>query len=439
MITEHAHDSSKLWSVLRKRIPKKSKATVQEIKLDDESFKDNSGIANCFNKFFTSLGARLRAAFLGPPISVSRPGVPVANYKDVPDFTFKPVTVNFIHKELSSLRVNKSSGIKGIDTRILKTGCNFVAPPLTHIFNLSLQSGQILKKWKSAIVTPLLKARSFSDPTNYRPISVLAVVMKIFERAVHKQVYDHLTTNKLLSSNQSGFRSGHSTSTALLDVSDFLLKNMDNGNLIGALFIDLSKAFDLINHSILKIKLSNVGIRGQALDWFVNYLSNRTQFVTINGTLSESMDLSLCVPQGSVLGPLLFIIFINDLPTVIKRCKVVMYADDTALFIANLDRKVIEAVLQNELNIINNWFTDNELFVNCTKTKVMIFGSKQRFVRIDNPVLSLSGTSLELIYFVKYLGLLFDRAMTWHDHINAVASNVSKRLGLLNRIRKYLD
>ena len=214
---------------------------------------------------------------------------------------------------------------------------------------------------------------------------------------------------------------------------------MDNGNLIGALFIDLSKAFDLINHSMLKIKLSNVGIRGQALDWFVNYLSNRTQFVTINGTLSESMDLSLGVPQGSVLGPLLFIIFINDLPTIIKRCKVVMYAGDTALFIANRDRKVIEAVLQNELNIINNWFTDNELFVNCTKTKVMIFGSKQRFVRIDNPVLSLSGTSLELIYFVKYLGLLFDRAMTWHDHINAVASNVSKRLGLLNRIRKYLD
>ena len=176
--------------------------------------------------------------------------------------------------------------------------------------------------------------------------------MKIFERAIHKQLYDHLVTNKLLSQFQSGFRPGHSTSTALLDVSDYILKNIDEGNLTGAVFLDLSKAFDIIDHSLLKIKLAALGVRGRALAWFDNYLSGRTQSVSVNGTYSDTADLSLGVPQGSVLGPLLFILFINDLPSVVHCCKIVLYADDTALFFADRNIHSIQSALQEDLNAV---------------------------------------------------------------------------------------
>ena len=219
-------------------------------------------------------------------------------------------------------------------------------------------------------MTPLHKDGSVSDPNNFRPIFVLPVVMKIFERAVHSQIYKHLSTNKLLSSHQSGFGPGHSSTTCLSDVSDFILKNMDQGCLTRGVFLDLSKAFDLIDHSILKSKLAHVGILDHALHWFDNYLTGRTQTVCVNGTSSEPMDLNFGVPQGSVLGHLLFLIFINDLPNCVKQSKVVLYADDTARFFANKDVMTNERVLQEELNSLNNWFHENGLIVNCSKTNV---------------------------------------------------------------------
>ena len=337
------------------------------------------------------------------------------------------------------MKVNKSSGLKDIHTRFLKTGADVLAAPLTYIFNLSLHTAIIPRPWKSATVTPLHKDGSVSDPNNFRPISVLPVVMKIFERAVHSQIYQHLSTNKLLSSHQSGFRPGHSTMTCLLDVSDFILGNMDHGSLTCGVFLDLSKAFDLIDHSILKSKLAHVGIIDHALHWFDNYLTGRTQSVCVNGASSEPMDLNSGVPQGSVLRPLLFLIFINDLPNCVKQSKVVLYADDTALFFANKDVMTIERVLQEELNFLNNWFHKNGLIVNCSKTNFMVFGTSQRLVKTSRPVLMLSDSFLPVKEFSKYLGVIFDSNLNWHGHIDTIASKVSRRLGLLSRIRKYIS
>ena len=438
LLKTQAQDASKLWSSIRKLIPKKSKVAVQEISLDEKTFTGSLDIANCFNKFFTSVGSRLRS--LLPTLNVSSYcDRLILTPRDTPDFVFKDIQVSFVRKELSSLCVNKSSGLKDIHSRILKVGSNVLAAALTHIFNLSIRCGEIPRSWKAATVTPLHKSGSHCDPNNFRPISVLPVVMKIFERAIHKQLYDHLVTNKLLSQFQSGFRPGHSTSTALLDVSDYILKNIDEGNLTGAVFLDLSKAFDIIDHSLLKTKLAALGVRGRALAWFDNYLSGRTQSVSVNGTYSDTADLSLGVPQGSVLGPLLFILFINDLPSVVHCCKIVLYADDTALFFADRKFHSIQSALQEDLNAVGEWFSLNRLLVNCDKTNVMLFGSKQRLARSQGLSLFLLGKLLELSNTVKYLGLTFDASMDWHEHINNISNKVTRRLNLLGRIRKFLD
>ena len=214
---------------------------------------------------------------------------------------------------------------------------------------------------------------------------------------------------------------------------------MDQGCLTGGVFLDLSKAFDLIDHSILKTKIAHVGIIGHAWHWFDNYLSGRTQSVCVNGTTSEPMDLNSGVPQGSVLGPLLFLIFINDLPNWVKQSKVVLYADDTALFFSNKDVKTIELALQEELNSLSNWSRENGLIVNCSKTNVMVFGTSQRLAKASRPVLKMSESFLPVKDLSKYLGVIFYSNLNWHGHIDTIASKVSRRLGLLSRIRKYIS
>ena len=218
-----------------------------------------------------------------------------------------------------------------------------------------------------------------------------------------------------------------------------ILKNIDEGNLTGAVFLDLSKAFDMIDHSLLQIKLTALGVRGRALAWFNNYLSGRTQSVNVNGTYSDTVDLSLGVPQGSVLGPLLFIVFINDLPSVVYFCKIVLYADDTALFFADRNIQTIQTALQEDLNAMGEWFSLNRLLVNCDKTTVMLFGSEKHLARSQGLSLFLLGKLLELSNTVKYLGLTFVASMDWHEHINNISNKVTHRLNLLGRIQKYLD
>ena len=189
------------------------------------------------------------------------------------------------------------------------------------ICNLSLQTSKFPSDWKQARVTPIFKSGDKSDVYNYRPISVLPVVSKIIERAVHNQLYMYLTERNILNPCQSGFRSKHSTNTTLLDVSDHILKNMNDGKATAAIFLDLKKAFDTVNHRLLIEKLKHIGIKDNTLNWFISYLSNRSQVVSINSSLSDSKCIDIGVPQGSILGPLLFIIFVNSLADCILQVR----------------------------------------------------------------------------------------------------------------------
>ena len=256
---------------------------------------------------------------------------------------------------------------------MLKDSAEIIAYPLTKIINFSLINGCVPNEWKEARVIPLFKAGKSDNMDNYRPVSILPVVSKILERAVHIQLYKFFADNNLLNPYQSGFRKRHSTETACISLVDSIRRGMDQGMLTGSVFIDLRKAFDTVNHDLLLAKLYDYGVTGGELDWFKDYLSNRKQLVDFHNAYSEPLSLTSGVPQGSILGPLLFVIFVNDLPNAIKSCSTLMYADDTVIFYTGKSINEIENVVSADLSMLNSWLNVNKLFLHVDKTRMRSF------------------------------------------------------------------
>ncbi|XP_072016559.1 uncharacterized protein [Amphiura filiformis] len=245
-------------------------------------------------------------------------------------FRFTEITESYVLKELKSISICKSTGMDNIPANLLKVAAAYISNSLTHICNVSLKKGKVPNEWKEARVTPIHKGGDKDDLNNFRPISVLPIISKILERSVHEQLYTYIQENNILSSNQSGFRPNHSTQSTLIDVTDHILTGMEERKATGIVFLDLRKAFDTVNHDLLLKKLYGIGIRDMELTWFTSYLKERTQATAIGGTLSDQKCITIGVPQGTILGPLLFSIFVNDLSSNLT-CKTVLYADDTAL------------------------------------------------------------------------------------------------------------
>lgn len=431
-IKENKNDGKQLWKIIKSILPSKAHQSIQDVNVDGEAISDPKEVANAFNNFFINIGQTLAEAFHND-----------TNVGNLPSYTknlfcFNNIDDDFVCKQLLKLSIGKATGIDGLSSRLLRTGALQIAKPLTHIMNLTISTAIIPTEWKTAIVTPIYKDGIHTDCSNYRPISVLPVVSKILERAIHNQVYNHLLVNNLLSNTQSGFRPQHSTLTAAIDVTDYILSNMDHGEVTGAVFLDLKKAFDTVDHGVLLSKLSSLGIMGKELNWFSNYLSNRQQCTVIANVHSDYKQISVGVPQGSILGPLLFISFINDLPNVICKSKIVLYADDTAIMYNSKSLTEVNTVLNEELVNVANWMSTSKLTVNASKTKVMVFGSQRK---IKNSLLDirLNNVKLDQVLVFKYLGLWFDPCLKWDTHIEKIASKISQKTGVLRRIRQYID
>ena len=257
---------------------------------------------------------------------------PSAFTHQYPPFKFEAVSVAFVRAQLRGLKAGKAVGLDNIPARLLKDAADIVSRPLTIIINTSLQSGRVPDDWKDARVIPLFKKGKAEDMDNYRPISTLPVLSKILERAVHRQLYHYLQQHNILSPYQCGSRKCHSTEFAALSFADTIRRNIDQGQLTGAVFIDLRKACDTVDHDVLLDKFSAMGVIGPEYEWFTDYLRNRTQVVEFHGVTSNPEDVSIGVPQGSILGSLLFILHVNDLPEAASECSILMYADDTVLF-----------------------------------------------------------------------------------------------------------
>ena len=416
-------DPKTMWEILKEIMPNKKNAGVP---------KTDSLSALKFNHFFTSIAEKLCERF--QLSTYIKPLTPRVNNK----FSMEEVNEMFVCNELKRLKSKKATGLDGMSARLLKDAASVIAKPITYIINLTISTGEIPPELKEAKVTPIFKNGKRTEESNYRPISVLPLVSKVMERAIQVQLVKFLEANEVLSAYQSGFRKGHSTETAVTYLTDQILEHMDNQQMTGSVFIDLKKAFDLVNHNCLLQKLEHYGVRGKSLTWFQNYLGSRTQRVRFGQDLSPSLPIEYGVPQGSLLGPLLFVIYINDLPSCLKNTHISMYADDTVIYCSGANPKEIKKALQEDLERVVTWMDINRLILNKEKTKGILFGTRQRLEAVANFYITISGTNVEMVSKFTYLGVTLDEELKWKIHAEDVHKKVSKRLGLLRRIRSTL-
>lgn len=334
-----------------------------------------------------------------------------------------------------SLKNSNSSGIDNVSPNILKSVAHFVKGPLTYLVNWSLSTGIFPNVLKTAKVVPLYKKGIQSCVENYRPISMLSTISKILERVVFNRMKLFLNKYNILNSAQHGFREGKSTQTAILGFLKSLYQNLDNNKKCLGLFMDLSKAFDLVDHALLINKLEKYGFRGRLGSWLRSYLSDRKQIVEIDGKRSNPLEVTCGVPQGSILGPLLFIIFINDLPNIVNCTDLTMFADDNSYLSIHSSLPDLVLQTQEKLNDFVLWFQTNGLLINATKTVFMLFSPKSSNTA-ESQLIKINHKSIEQVHSTKFLGVYIDSTLNWEIHVDNLCKKLSSVCFALYRLKQ---
>ena len=323
--------------------------------------------------------------------------------------------------------------------RVVKDSLPVILPTLTSIINASFVTGTFPSLWKMAEVTPIPKEGDHEKPNNNRPVSLLTTLSKVCEKVALNQFMAFFESKQRPSTEQSGNKRFHSTETSFIETTDVILEAIDKHTAVVPL--DMGKAFDSLNHEILLLKLQDIGLSPAALNWFSSYLSNRFQAVRINSELSDKLPIQSGVPQGSILGPILFNIYVNDLPSVPQCCKSKTYVDDNKLYITFpvQQRPSTVADMNIDLTKIRNWCFDNRLLLNASKTKLMLFGSRQMIAKIPNFNLSLLGKHLVPSRCARDLGVVFDNHLSFSDHTVKTVSSCMSSLTQINRAKHAFD
>ena len=395
-------------------------------------------ITNIFNHYFASIGPRLARNISSPRKNFQDYLAGTNHYKS---FFFDPVTSSEVDMEiLATPCSNKVYGLYSCPVHLLKSVRHSLSPLLAALMNKSISTGIYPHLLKHAKVIPVYKTGDETDPCNYRPISLLSVFNRLFEKLVYKRLRSYCEKNGIFFSSQYGFRDNCSTQHAILDILNKIQSKTDAKLFSCGTFIDLKRAFDTVDHSILLHKLNHYGVRGIINSWFSSYLSKRSQSTHIGSTVSDKEEIVCGVPQGSVLGPLLFLSYVND----IYRCSQIfdfyLFADDTNLLYSNKDLKDLETVVNEELMKVGDWLDPNKLSLNTSKSNFVIFHPYQHKpdctiqLEIYNNDLKES-VPLEQKTFVKYLGILIDNNLSWKYHIDYISSKVSKGIGMSARLR----
>jgi len=429
-------NSKKVWEGIKSIINIKNSKnnTINQLIVEDKLIDDPNEIVKSLNEFFVNVGPKTERSIPHNPIAKPE------NYlgdKNQVDFVITLISNDEILNIINNLE-SKSTGPQSIPVNLLKLIADLIVLPLGKIINNSFSDGIFPDALKSCKVVPIHKGGSMDDLNNYRPISLLSIFDKIIEKLIHHRLYNFLELHNILFNNQFGFRKNNSTSFALMQITEKIKETIENKKFGCGIFIDLRKAFDTVNHKILLKKLEHYGIRGIALNWFTSYLFNRKQFVFHNGESSNLQPITCGVPQGSVLGPLLFLLYINDLPKISNIFQFYLFADDTNIYYEaeNLDK--LELTINKELKKLHTWLIVNRLSLNINKTNFVVFHpfnkplTKKITLKIYKKAISEKDQ-------VKYLGIMIDSTLSWKNHIDNVSTKISKIIGLLYKIRYFVD
>ena len=413
-------DNPKLFWSYHKSTCRHRESKVSEISYKGVTAKTAAHKAELFNAFFSSVFTSHRSNIGEDTINNS---LPIRTEQNLSDIT---IGVEEVANCLHGLDTSKASGPDGLPSRLLKECAQQIAPSLCTLFNHSLQCGRMPLEWKSANITPLHKKQRKEPAENYRPISLLPIVSKVLERCMYSQFYEHVSY--LITPHQHGFLRNRSCVTQLLSMLHSIGQKLDTNEQTDIAY--LAKAFDSVDHSILLQKLKCYGVTGRLLNWFADYLNNRRQRVVMDGATSQWTPVTSGVPQGSILGPMLFVIFINDAPDVINNKAIpALFADDTKLY------KNITSVndcnqLQETLTHLDTWSQDNNVKFNGSKCKVLSVTRKK--APISFPY-HLGSTELSRVDDEKDLGVIFSSKLQWNLHINEMVSKANRQLGVLKR------
>ena len=356
--TTNSQNMKKLWSGIKTIISHKSStsSTIRKIKGKNGNVtSDPSKMSNIFNDFYVNVADGITKTI---PMTPKSPLDYLSNRTCNSRF-LTPVTLVEVYDLISILNPSKSVGPNSISIKLLRIIGYSFSPLLALLVNQSFQSGIFPDKLKVAKVISLFKKGNPELPSNYRPISLLPIFIKIFEKVMYKRLYRFLEIHKVLYSLQFGFQENHSIDHALVSLTETVRNTLDNKRFGCGIFIDLQKVFDTVNHDILLSKLEHYGVRGCALEWFRSYLSDRKQYVSVNGSNSSLLSINCGVPQGSVLGPLLFLLYINDLPNASKKLSFYLFADDTNIYYESKDLSDLTKTTKKELRLVKKWLDAN--------------------------------------------------------------------------------
>ena len=429
----YKNDLRKVWKIMKEVIGKTNDSRKQDLEMfvDGSISKDPKTIVNAFNDYFVDIGPQLASRInsdVNPMSYISA---------DSKKSIFIPYVTEYEITSILSGINNSSPGWDNIPSVILKPFIKEYIKPLTYVINKSFETGKFPNLLKIAKIIPIFKSGDKTRVSNYRPISVLPVFAKVYEKIMANHLLEFLNSNNTLYKLQFGFRKHFSTSHAIISLVEKINKAISSDKYMIGVFLDFRKAYDTVNHSILLKKLYKYGIRGHILNWFKSYLTERQQFVSVNNNYSSKKCITCGIPQGSVLGPLLFLIYINDLPNASKKLFSILFADDTSVFMEHTNLDHLSDMLNIELNKLSIWLASNKLTLNIDKSHFVIFHRAR--LKQNNVNISLCDIALNRVTFTKFLGVIIDDKLSFSRHVSYIKNKISKGMGIIIKARKYLN
>ena len=427
------NDIKETWRLIKIiSLQNNNRKTVDKILKDGNEITSAENIAEIFNDYFSTIATNLDQQIpLNPmsPMDYMRDGIPHSIF-------LNPLRFNECRDIINSLK-NTVYNRDTLPVKIFKLAKHLLVEPICYLINLSIETGTFPDILKCANVTPVFKNGDCCCVANYRPISVLPYLSKIFEKCIANRITNFIQAKSIITPNQYGFQKGKSTADAILNLMKEIYDALNNKKHHLSIFVDLRKAFDTVNHSILLQKLHYYGIRGIAHAWFKSYLENRQQRVKIGTYVSTPTTLNIGVPQGSILGPILFILYINDLAKASDLTSVILFADDTTLSLQNTDYFNLIRQVNNELESIKVWTTANRLSINVGKTFAMLFTNRLHDFQ-ELPIM-FNEEQIELRKAGKFLGITLDDALKFNEHISTICRKVSKTIGIFYKLRSFVN